>query len=366
MVHAALWPDWDPVFANDIDPKKCRTYRENWGNQHLIEGDVATLDPQILKQPIDLYWASSPCQDLSLAGKRDGLSGPRSGVFLPWIKLVEAAVLSGHGPRIIAFENVSGLISSKKGADFQDVLRAFSDLGYRAGAVEIDARHFVPQSRPRIFVIALRNDAPRVNWLESADASSAFHSPRLRKFVNNLPQEMHENWVWWNINAPDAPVPLLTDCLDLSENHAWFAPAEVARLLSLMSSRNLDKVRQMRDLGTPQVATVYKRGRPDENGVVRQRVEVRFDGVAGCLRTPAGGSSRQSLLFVEGHDLKMRLLSPREAGRLMGLPDSYRLPAQVNEAYKISGDGVVVDVVKYLKDQLFTPLLGLSLKQLAA
>jgi len=90
---------------------------------------------------------------------------------------------------------------------------------------------------------------------------------------------------------------------------------------------------------------------------VRQRAEVRFDGVAGCLRTPAGGSSRQTVLLVHGNQIKARLLSRREVARLMGLPASYRMPERYNDAYRIAGDGVVVPIVKYLDEHVFQPVL---------
>ena len=71
------------------------------------------------------------------------------------------------------------------------------------------------------------------------------------------------------------------------------------------------------------------------------QAEARFDGLAGCLRTPGGGSSRQFLIEAHGERVRVRLIGAREAARLMGLPDSYRLPARRNEAYHLLGDGVV-------------------------
>ena len=71
-----------------------------------------------------------------------------------------------------------------------------------------------------------------------------------------------------------------------------------------------------------------------------------------------GGSSRQSILVVEGRRVRSRLLSPREAARLMGLPDSYRLPENYNEAYHLAGDGVAVPVVRFLAARLLEPLLA--------
>ena len=84
---------------------------------------------------------------------------------------------------------------------------------------------------------------------------------------------------------------------------------------------------------------------------------MRFDDLAGCLRTPAGGSSRQVLLIVDGADVRSRLISSRETARLMGLPDDYRLPDNYNEAYHLTGDGVVVPVVRHLAEHLFEPIL---------
>ena len=86
------------------------------------------------------------------------------------------------------------------------------------------------------------------------------------------------------------------------------------------------------------------------------RAEARFDGLAGCLRTPAGGSSRQFLLDIEGGTARARLIGAREAARLMGLPNSYRLPARRNEAYHLLGDGVVAPVVRFLSESLLLPL----------
>lgn len=100
---------------------------------------------------------------------------------------------------------------------------------------------------------------------------------------------------------------------------------------------------------------IYRRTRVDEEG--RQlRAEVRFDGISGCLRTPAGGSSRQILIFVDGGDIRTRLLAPREAARLMGVRDNYILPDNYNDAYHLMGDAVAVPAVKWLSEHLLKPL----------
>ena len=83
-----------------------------------------------------------------------------------------------------------------------------------------------------------------------------------------------------------------------------------------------------------------------------------MDGRAGCLRTPAGGSSRQTLMLVEEGRVRSRLMGPRELARLMGLPDDYALPARYSAAYHLLGDGVVADVVRWLAAGLVEPLLA--------
>ena len=89
-----------------------------------------------------------------------------------------------------------------------------------------------------------------------------------------------------------------------------------------------------------------------------QRFEARFDGVAGCLRTPAGGSSRQIIVAVDKGAVRTRLMSPREAARLMGLPEDYMLPASTTAALKLCGDGVCVPVVSWLAGAVFEPALA--------
>ena len=122
MVRAALQGRWDCVLANDIDAMKCKVYARNWGQDALHHGDIAEMPDDLLSRQVDMYWASSPCQDFSLAGKGQGLSGARSGVFAHWADKIATAIQAGFAPRIIAFENVVGLVSRNSGADMNTVL----------------------------------------------------------------------------------------------------------------------------------------------------------------------------------------------------------------------------------------------------
>jgi DNA (cytosine-5)-methyltransferase 1 len=120
---------------------------------------------------------------------------------------------------------------------------------------------------------------------------------------------------------------------------------------------NRAKVAQAQQLKRPVVGGIYRRTRRDKNGRSVQRAEIRFDDVSGCLRTPVGGSSRQTILMVDGSSVKARLITGRETARLMGLPDEYKLPENYTEAYHLTGDGVVAPVVRHLAAHIFEPIL---------
>jgi DNA (cytosine-5)-methyltransferase 1 len=352
MARAGLGEAWSTAFANDFDPLKAETYRANWPGDHLVQGDVWALEPASLPGRADLAWASSPCQDFSLAGGRAGLEGGRSSAFWGFWRLIEALDDEGRAPRALVIENVCGLLSSKGGADFAALGAALAKRGYRFGALEIDAAAFLPQSRPRVFIIAVREPPP---WGLLGD--SAFHTPAVRQAHAALPDALKAQWLWWSPGATARRNNDVAALLEPDTAGAWHRPDQTRHLLSLMAPLHLAKVEQARAAGTRQVGAIFRRTRT-EGGVSRQRAEVRFDGLAGCLRTPRGGSSRQVLLIADGGEVRTRLLSGREGARLMGLSDDYRLPTSANGALHVVGDGVAVPVVRFLAERLLEPLLG--------
>ena len=256
-------------------------------------------------------------------------------------------------------ENVRGALNSHEGKDFAAIGNALSCAGYQFGAVVIDAVEFLPQSRPRLFIIGVheRVQIPSNLILSSPDAK--WHPDRLIKAYGKLSRRTSSKWVWWKLPAPPKRKKSFSDLIETSpQGVRWHTQEETQRLLGMMSALNLKKVEEAKKSGRPMVGGIYKRTRCDENGFKAQRAEVRFDDLAGCLRTPVGGSSRQTIMFVEGDDIRSRLLSPREAARLMGLPEKYKLPENYNEAYHLAGDGVAVPVVRFLAVNILEPMLA--------
>jgi DNA (cytosine-5)-methyltransferase 1 len=345
MARLGLGEGWSCLYANDFDPVKATTYRANFADadEHFREGDVWQVTPSDLPGRADLAWASSPCQDFSLAGSRKGLEGGRSSAFFGFWRLMQALNAEGRAPRTIVIENVVGLLTSHDGADFTALCRALADQGYRFGALEIDAARFTPQSRPRVFVIATRDaDRARVG-------RCGFHTRGIEQAHARLPADLRAQWLWWDLPEPPARNTDLAALLDADNEVAWRSEAQTARLLDQMTP--LNRARLQTDAGRT-VGAVYRRTR----GGVPQ-AEVRTDGLAGCLRTARGGSSRQSIVVAGNGETRSRLVTPREGARLMGLPETYCLPAGGTAAFHVLGDGVAVPVVRWLAAHLLEPLM---------
>ncbi|MEZ5994892.1 MAG: DNA cytosine methyltransferase [Hyphomonadaceae bacterium] len=362
LARLGLEPDFACAFANDIDPAKAAAYRAAFPpGDDMRQGDIWALTPANLPGRAALAWASFPCQDLSLAGARRGLAAPRSGAFWGFHSLIKKLGGEGRAPDVLALENVTGLLSSHGGADFAALLHALDDLGYRAGALEIDASLFVPQSRPRLFIVAARN-APAHLCLSGP--SAPFHTHALRNVVARFPEGLRKHFIWWRLDTPPTRNTRLADVLD-DEVSAWASDEQTARLVAQMSPLQRARLDTLRESGRREVGAVFRRIRI-ERGERVQRAEARFDGLAGCLRTPAGGSSRQILLFVEGEHLRSRLISAREAARLMGVPEHYPLPSGQTAALHIFGDAVCVPVVRWLSQHLLAPLAKVDAARLSA
>jgi len=242
-------------------------------------------------------------------------------------------------PSILAAENVAGLISANSGANYRDLHKALTERGYRVGAMLLDAVHWLPQSRPRVFVVAVDGKIATPRQFVASGPTWA-HPSAISEIAKNL-----EAWVWWRLPMPEKHNAALSDVVDFSlpchdeaaskKNIAMIPPAHLRRL----------------ETSELRVVPGYKRIRKG-----KQALELRFDDIAGCLRTPAGGSSRQYLLIKQGEEWKTRILSPREAARLMGAPESFKLPGTSGDGYRAMGDAVAAPVAAYLAKHLLAPL----------
>jgi len=323
MVSYGLKGLFSPVWANDISIKKAETYCSNFTSSHFILGDIKSIHGVDLPTA-HLSWASFPCQDLSLAGSLGGIDADRSGLVWEWLRVLAEI---NKRPAVLVIENVTGLLSANQGNNYIRLHQALTDMGYRSGAIVIDAVLFVPQSRPRVFVIAVEKDVDipacmlddKPNWL---------HNKAAANLGSSLP-----DWIWWRAPQPKGSNLRLEDIIDRT---LPYDKDDVLRLVPPHHLKILDSCDSI-------VATGYRRTRKGN-----QCLELRFDGVAGCLRTPEGGSSKQFVVVKDRNGTHARLLSPREAARLMGAPDSFVLPQSNNDGYRAMGDAVVLPVARFL------------------
>ena len=357
MARLGLCRRWNCHFANDIDSHKAAAYRQNFESNHFHEGDIAALTLDHLP-PItpDLVWSSFPCQDLSLAGNREGLAGARSGTFHAFWHLITALQKSNRRPSLLVLENVTGLLTSNGGKDFAYIASKMARAGYIVSALVIDAQHFTPQSRKRVFLFGF---APHSVPLIGAEPTASPETPlALLKAVENLPISTRKNWRWLSARPQTIRNIALKDIIE-TENAVWFPETKTDALIEAMSPLQREVIDQLKSQGGHHVGAAYKRIRV-EKGEKILRVEARFDGLAGCLRTPAGGSSRQLIFMIDKGQIHSRLIIPREAARLMGLPEDYALPPRSTAALKLCGDGVCVPVVRWIAENILEPTLNQS------
>ncbi len=282
------------------------------------------------------------------------MEGERSSAFWGFWKLISSLDAGGRKPKLVVLENVYGALTSHDGRDFELIVDAVAKQGYWVGALMIDAVFFLPQSRPRLFIVGVDTNLALPTHAYTSTPHPAWHPAAMIKAYNRLGLNLKAAWRWWTVPVNSTPLRTLETLIETNpDGIAWHSASETQRLLQMMSPLHRRKVLAAQQAGGLRVGTIYKRTR---NGV--QRAEVRFDGIAGCLRTPGGGSSRQTIVVVNHSEIQTRLLSPREAARLMGLPDSYQLPTNYNEAYHLMGDGVAVPVVSHLSQHLLLPIVA--------
>lgn len=346
---------WRTAFANDIDEDKWRMYRDHFGDTgEFVVGDVHQLDAEKVPS-VALATASFPCNDLSLAGARKGLAGAQSSAFWGFIEILKSQ--GGRRPLLVLLENVTGFLTSNNGDDFRDALLALNRLGYAVDSFIIDAVRFVPQSRQRLFVIGIKtrdvsalNDTPRFYECETrphALADFILWNPDINWSIRPLPP------------LPTSPhrIEAILEDLPLNSN-TWWSKERCVYLLDQMSPKHRALADEM-ILG-PEIryGTVFRRVR---NG--KSMAELRTDGIAGCLRTPRGGSGRQILVAAGLGKFSVRLLTPRECARLMGA-NEYIINVPLNQALFGFGDAVCVPVIEWIAVNYLNPVMIESFQDL--
>jgi len=336
---------FDIAWANDIEADKHEMYAQHFGDAaHFALRDIGKVEASDLPANLSLAWASFPCTDLSLAGWRAGLVGKSSATFWHFTRLMRD--LKSDRPPVVALENVVGLATSHGGEDLASAVRELNDLDYSVDVLTLDARRFVPQSRPRLFLVGAQDppeDSPvpnselRPDWLQAV-----YGDPTLRTHRAELP-------------APPPPLTSGLSALVDKLNHRdpqWWDQARTDAFVSSLSPIQAERLDALRRARKVSYRTAYRRTR---NGIAVW--EIRPDDISGCLRTARGGSSKQALVRAGNGIVRVRWMTAREYARLMGA-DEYNIDGmRRNQALFGFGDAVCVPVVNWLAENYLRPLV---------
>ncbi|HMM40815.1 MAG TPA: DNA (cytosine-5-)-methyltransferase [Thermomicrobiales bacterium] len=336
------------LWANDIDRNKREMYGKNFGTDDFVLDDIRNVRGESLPD-VDVATASFPCTDLSLAGNRLGLLGEQSGLFWEFTRVLDE--MRGRRPYILLIENVPSFASSHGGNDLLHALARLNSLGYWCDLLVVDARHFVPQSRPRLFIVGSQDRLPG----ESDWTPSEIRPPWVQRFVRDHPElGMHA----LSLSLPDPDKRTLADVVDrlTPDDSRWWEPTRLQRFEDELSPLQRERYRAMQESATLEWATAYRRTR---NG--KPAWEIRGDSISGCLRTARGGSSKQAVVEAGFGAARVRWMTGNEYARLQGA-EGYRFDS-VSEGRILFGfgDAVCVPVISWLTRDYLIPLLATEL-----
>lgn len=373
LVRKGLEPaGWKCIWANDISSDKKEIYTANFEDDHFHLGDIWEVvdNDCIIPDDTFLFTASFPCTDLSVAGGRAGLAGVHSGTLNAVFEIILKKRDRGTAPKVVLLENVKGFLTSHKGKDVANTVRNFSELGYCVDILELDACYFTPQSRPRVFMVAVDNQlAPSVMKIKDSTSIldeywSVFDkSPALRSAVVKKVVKENDDLCWgaFDLEFSSERTLSLSDIVESFEPDSpiWWNKERKEKLISQMSERHFNQLQEMMTSDRLTYGTVYRRVRKGQS-----MAEMRSDGIAGCLRTPRGGSSKQILIEAGFGECRVRHMSSREYARLQGVDDSFFIP-DGTKGYFAMGDAVCVPVIEYLAHNVITPIYDAFYKQLS-
>ncbi|WP_307873012.1 DNA cytosine methyltransferase [Paractinoplanes ovalisporus] len=353
LVRTALEPlGVKVVWANDIKQGKFEAYRANHpdADHHFKVRDIREVEAADLPPRIDLATSSFPCIDLSLAGNRLGLAGTQSGMFFEF-----ARVLAGmrERPSVVLLENVHGFATSHGGEDIRSAFKELAKLGYSLDVLAIDAKHFVPQSRPRMFIVGIAHDKLPKNAHVGVPPLSDVRPAWIRKLHERHSQEFSMHYV--DLPAlPEGPTDL-SGVIDHDVQDAdWWDAKRVQAFVDSLSDVQRIRFEALRNGDAISYRSAYRRTRQGNS-----TWELRRDAIAGCLRTTGGGSSKQALVELgRGREARMRWMTPREYARLMGADDYQLIAGTPNQQLFGFGDAVVVDVVRWIGQHYLMPVFS--------
>ena len=274
------------IWANEIDKYACKTYRLNFGDNYLVEGDIQKLDARDIPK-FDILTAGFPCQAFSSVGLLAGFNDPRGNLFFE-----TARVISEVKPRAVFLENVANLVNHDGGKTFTIILKTLESLGYCTVWQIMNAKEYgnIPQQRNRIYIVAFR-------YQEDLQAFKFPSKLSLTQTAFDLFDKERQDSKYY-----------------MDGHRMW------DRMMEYMDDR--ERVYRFTDWG-------LSRG---------------MKGICPTLLAAMGSRFERIPFFYD--DFSVRLMTPRECARLQGFPETFILPKEnEKQIYKQIGNSVCVPVV---------------------
>lgn len=310
------------VFTSEYDSYAQKTYAENFAGGHELAGDITQISANEIPSH-NLLLAGFPCQPFSIAGvskknslgKAHGFACEAQGTLFFDV----ARIIAAKRPRAFLLENVKNLQSHDKGRTFDVIKRTLTEeLGYHIHVKVIDGAHFVPQHRERIYIVGFR-DLVAFDWK-----------------ALQLPEKKHT----------------LAEIFHRTDGSEPVLPWDEGKYFDHANKKIHDKYTLTDNLWL-YLQNYAEKHRAKGNGF--------GFGLVGADNTARTLSARyykdgSEILIYQGKKKNPRRLTPRECARLMGYPDTFRIPVSDTRAYKQFGNSVVVPVIKAISD-LMLPFL---------
>lgn len=291
FIHAGF----NVVWANDIDPDVCKTYRSNFGEHSICEGDICSIAAKDIPDA-DILVAGFPCQPFSVMGYQRGFKDPRGNLFFEIARFIDA-----KKPRVVFLENVQNLMEHDNGKTFLVIYNTLAQFGYSVKYKVINATDVnIPQNRARIFIVAFRE-------IEDCDSFA---------FPEAIPLEK-----------------TIEDIIDRSVKHSdvYYYGSE-SRYFKTLNAKIVDKT------------GIY---RIDDSGIATRKWEI-------CPTLKANMGTYHDRVPIIRDDFGIRKLTPMECLAFQGFPKEYAFKGiSLNCAYKQCGNTVCVPVIKNIAEKMF-------------
>lgn len=300
------------VFTSEWNDFSKKTYIENYGSTHPFIGDIVPFSAHDIPEH-DILLGGFPCQPFSIAGvsKKNALGRPHGFECTTQGTLFfdVARIIATKKPKAFLLENVKNLVSHDKGNTFQVILQTLRDeLGYEVHYKIIDGRHFTPQHRERIIIVGFREKT---------------------------------NFSWDDLRLPENS-PKLASILHKTDGSEPFLPWDKDRFFD----HNKGEVQAKYTL-TPKLWT-YLQSYAEKHRAAGNGFGYGMAYPDSVTRTLSARYYKDGseILVWQGENKRPRRLTPRECARLMGFPDTFRIPVSDTQAYRQFGNSVVMPVVQ--------------------